>query len=457
MRRLLSERVELAGRGGAGARDVPFEVAETAGLLVVVEAPSGWRVDLGLFDPSGFRGWSGSARRVVRVAGADTTPGYLPGEILAGTWRVRLAPHAIPAEGGTVELSVWADVRAGAVTAPERPSPAARILPASPAADVPRPALPTFDGLRYLRGDLHLHTVHSDGVLSVAELAAWAGARGLDFAAVADHNTVSHHAEVARLTGLGGVALLPAEEVTTDDGHAVVLGVPEWVDPWAGPRAWWAAAEKWRGAMVLAHPVDGQLGWRYGSVAPGVLLEAWNGGGEPRVTPALAAMVAGLVALGGAGFVGGSDFHSPGNRRAPGTPTTWVLADEAVGPDTPAAVLAGLSEGRVTVSGSPTGPVIVPLEEGQVLVVGGEGLELVGLDGDRRAVRGSHHEIRARHQPLWLEGDGRVWAAWAPASWPAGGARRAGSAEVAGAGSESGRSEGAGGPPGSMSRPRGVA
>lgn len=273
MKRLLFERVELAARGEAGARDVCFEVAETAGLLVVVEAPSSWRVDVGLFDPSGFRGWSGSARRVVRVAGADTTPGYLPGEILPGTWRVRLAPHAIPAEGGRVELSVWADMRAGGATA-QGPSPAVGHRLASPATGVPRPDLPAVDGRRYLRGDLHLHTVHSDGVLSVAELAAWAAARGLDFAAVADHNTVSHHAEVARLSGVGGVALLPAEEVTTDNGHAVVLGVPEWVDPGAGPQAWWAAAERWKGAMVLAHPMDGQLGWRYGSVAPAVLLEA---------------------------------------------------------------------------------------------------------------------------------------------------------------------------------------
>lgn len=175
------------------------------------------------------------------------------------------------------------------------------------------------------------------------------------------------------------------------------------------------------------------------------------------MTPALAAMVAGLVALGGAGFVGGSDFHSPGNRRAPGTPTTWVLADEAAGADAPAAVLAGLSDGRVTVSGSPSGPVIVPLEEGKVLVVGGEGLELVGLDGDRRPVTGPQDEVRARHQPLWLEGDGRVWAAWAPASWPALGSSGARSVEAAGAGSEPERTERAGGSSGLMSPPGGGA
>jgi len=447
MRRLLVERVELAAKGEAGSREVPVEVTETAGLLVVVEAPSSWRVDLGLFDPAGFRGWSGSARRVVRIAGADTTPGYLPGEIPPGTWRVRLAPHAIPAEGGTVELSVWADERTGRVSSLGSSAPAIQPGRVQNAADVPRPALPTLDGRRYLRGDLHLHSVHSDGVLNIAELAAWAAARGLDFAAVADHNTVSHHAEVARLCGVGGVTLVPAEEVTTDHGHAVVLGVPEWVDPWTGPQAWWAAVGRWGAAMVLAHPTDERLGWGYGSVAPAVLLEAWNGGGEPRVTPGLAAMIDRLVALGGAGFVGGSDLHSPGNGRAPGTPTTWVLVDGAAGPDTPVAVVAGLASGRVTVSSSPSGPVIVPLDEGRVLVVGGEGLDLVGLDGDRRPVRGERQEIRTPPQPLWLEGDGRVWAAWAPASWPA---------EVGLAGSDPERTGTNAESPGLMSGPGGV-
>ncbi len=57
--------------------------------------------------------------------------------------------------------------------------------------DLPAPA-----GMRWLAGDLHAHTVHSDGVLTVPELARFAVERGLDFLAVTDHNTISHHAEL---------------------------------------------------------------------------------------------------------------------------------------------------------------------------------------------------------------------------------------------------------------------
>jgi len=35
--------------------------------------------------------------------------------------------------------------------------------------------------------------VHSDGELTIDELAALAAAAGLDFLAITDHNTVSHH------------------------------------------------------------------------------------------------------------------------------------------------------------------------------------------------------------------------------------------------------------------------
>ena len=74
----------------------------------------------------------------------------------------------------------------------------------------PRRALPARPGHRWLAGDLHTHTVHSDGALTVAELAALAAGRGLDFIAVTDHNTVSHHAELAAAAGGTGSRCCPA-------------------------------------------------------------------------------------------------------------------------------------------------------------------------------------------------------------------------------------------------------
>src|SRR5262249_59801831 len=87
----------------------------------------------------------------------------------------------------------------------------------------PRRVLRARPGRRWLAGDLHTHTVHSDGALTVSELAALAAGRGLEFLAVTDHNTVSHHAELAAASRRYGITLLPGQEATTDGGHAGAL------------------------------------------------------------------------------------------------------------------------------------------------------------------------------------------------------------------------------------------
>ena len=53
--------------------------------------------------------------------------------------------------------------------------------------------------------------------------------------------------------------------------------------------------------------------------------------------------------------VGGSDWHRPGSDAPPGTPTTWVECAA----DGPGAVLDGLRDGRVAISGRRDGPVLL--------------------------------------------------------------------------------------------------
>ena len=138
-------------------------------------------LDLGIFGPAGydlgnaagFRGWSGGARDHFEVSSTYATPGYLPGPIEPGVWAVALGP---------VVLSPWGmawDVR---VTL-ERGETGAACEP------VVAPLSPSVSGARWFRGDLHLHTVHSDGERDPDEMAAAARASGLDFIVSTEHNT----------------------------------------------------------------------------------------------------------------------------------------------------------------------------------------------------------------------------------------------------------------------------
>ena len=205
---------------------LPVEVPPGTGALRVeldYDRVDGAVLDLGCFGPGGFRGWSGGARESFVIARDAATPGYLPGELEAGTWQVVIGVHRVPPDGVGYRLTAQT-ARAAASLRPALEETLAPLAPPAPADRPPRRVLPAQPGMRWLAGDLHSHTVHSDGKLTVPELAVLAATRGLDFLAVTDHNTISHHAELAAASRRYGIILLPGQEVTTDGGHAGALG-----------------------------------------------------------------------------------------------------------------------------------------------------------------------------------------------------------------------------------------
>ena len=372
-------------------RYLPFDVGLDA-RAVAVELDydrAAATLDLGVLDPAGFRGWSGGARSGFVITPAAATPGYLPGELVAGEWRVILGLYRVPAGG----IDFTLEVRLGAATPPPAPPPPP--LPARP----PRRALPSAPGRRWLAGDLHAHTVHSDGSLTVDELAGLARGRGLDFLAVTDHNTVSHHAELPAAAARTGVLLVPGQEVTTDTGHANCLGDGGWVD-FRGTADDWLAAAEARGALLcLNHPLlPGDVGWRRPLRRAAPLVEVWHwtwDGDDP-------APLEWWLARGGVP-VGGSDFHRPGEGIAPGGPTTWVEAEDGD-------VLGALAAGRVALAADPAGPVVLR-HGGEVLVAGGDGTTLVAAGGAPHAVRGDLVAVAAGAGPYrLLDPSGRTLA-----------------------------------------------
>jgi hypothetical protein len=364
---------------------LPIEVPPgTAALRVELEYErDGTVLDLGCLGPAGFRGWSGGARESFVVAADGATPGYLPGELEPGQWQVVIGLHMIPADGARYQVT--AETTAGRVLPGGWLSdgwrPGTLEAPPVPADRPARRELPATDGRRWLAGDLHSHTVHSDGAMTVPELAAFAVSRGLDFLAVTDHNTVSHHAQLPAAAASYGIALVPGQEVTTAHGHAGVLGGTGWIDFRRHPDNWLDDAEAGGGLMSVNHPIAGPVSWMHPMRRRPPLVEVWHWSWlDLSWTTPLSWWQAWAPA---AIPVGGSDWHRPGSDAPLGTPTTWVEAEAAE----PEAILGALRAGRVTISADRDGPVLLRQDD-ELVAVGADGLVLAGPEGGYRRVRG---------------------------------------------------------------------
>jgi hypothetical protein len=310
------------------------------------------------------------------ISSVDATPGYLPGELEPGSWQVIIGIYRVQPGGTAYRVTATAADTPGELGGTPRP------VPAPPPPERPaRRELPAAAGRRWLAGDLHAHTVHSDGAVTVPELACRAVRRGLDFLAVTDHNTVSHHAELGPASARYGITLLPGQEVTTDTGHAGVLGDVGWVDFRRGPDDWLAHAQQRGGLMSVNHPIAGHVSWLHPMRGRPQLAEVWHPSWlDPRWTTPLAWWLAWDPA---AIPVGGSDWHRPGDDADLGSPTTWVEC-EGMGPG---AVLDGLRAGRVAISAGRDGPVLLR-SGGELVAAGADGTILTGPDGPRARVSG---------------------------------------------------------------------
>jgi hypothetical protein len=45
-------------------------------------------LDLGVYDPAGFRGWSGGSKSSFTISATDATPSYFAGPITPGIWKL---------------------------------------------------------------------------------------------------------------------------------------------------------------------------------------------------------------------------------------------------------------------------------------------------------------------------------------------------------------------------------
>ena len=84
------------------------------------------------------------------------------------------------------------------------------------------------------RADLHIHSLASDGISSVAEILAAAEAARLDVIAITDHERMDAALAAHELAQGNGslVSVIVGEEVTTRAGHVIGLFMTARIRPW---------------------------------------------------------------------------------------------------------------------------------------------------------------------------------------------------------------------------------
>jgi hypothetical protein len=371
-------------------------------------------VDIGIFDPrghefiqaTGFRGWSGAARREFFIAPHEATPGYIRGPLFPGDWQVLLGVERANPDGVRYDVTVKLTLDEG-----DPPVPQPTAVPAPPKAR---------GRSRWVRGDLHCHTIHSDGLNTVDEIVTSAVERGLDFLAVTDHNTNTHHEELARLSHLP-ITLIPGEEVTTYWGHANMWGLREWIDFRCADSESMQAVQRFvlrKGGLIsVNHPK---------SVGPPWLFEGWSGYPCMEVWQApwrfynweslerWDNMLRGgerVIA------VGGSDVHSippkpPRHPHGLGNPCTWVYAR---GGPSEQSILEGIREGHAFITDDPKGAQLIMTADGDPSTAPTEvGALRTGSDGRFEAMMGDTVEAaEGQRVPfrVWTNGgmDRRLW------------------------------------------------
>lgn len=280
-------------------------------------------VDMFLRDQNhAFRGTSGSDRTYFSITENEATPGYVKGKIGAGQWALILGAYKIMNSGCDVGIKIT-------FTAKQR------VL---------------------LKGDLHMHSLNSDGRYSVDEIIKIAKRRGLDYIFLTDHNNYVQNSEICSSDEL---VVMPGMEWTHYEGHANFLGVYRPVTNIISNDKQTTvsiinSARKNGAVVFLNHPMCNSCPWKWGFDVPFDGIEIWNGPIKDSDYDAIKWWHGELKGGRHIPAVGGSDSHRDEFLRMIGTPTTFVYSESRGESD----IIAAIRAGSVFISYSPDGPVI---------------------------------------------------------------------------------------------------
>lgn len=283
-------------------------------------------IDLALLDQDGNDvGASGSSQREITLSECYSSPGYKKLPITEGRWCILCGAYMVRGDYLDIKYTITFQLKE----------------------------------YRYLKGDLHMHSVHSDGAKTIQMLGEMALKRGLDFIISTDHNNFAHNHHLPEIPGLN---IIPGVELTHYNGHVNIWGKET---PYEGSFAVNSFEDfktlinqaKANGAVIsLNHPFCSICPWLWDFDFYRDTVEAWNGPMRADNMKTIEWWHKELMEGKKIPIVGGSDYHYDFFRIISifARPTTHVYAKANTKED----ILDAIKRGRCVITDSPTSSMI---------------------------------------------------------------------------------------------------
>jgi hypothetical protein len=307
------------------------------------------QISLMVYDPDGPRlGISKPRPEGSFINAINPSPGGMPHPITSGRWTVYILVYRLLTPHQPAEYTLTITMSTDKIKGEPRQFPRGKVA---------------SRGRGWYRGDLHAHSIHSDGSWDIPELVQFWRDRKVDFMTLSDHDTISGLAQVRSLADddlltLGGI------EISTFLGHCVAVGVHEWFD--------WRTADGEKipipeiakkviatGALfTIAHPRDKGEPWCCGcrwlheDMMPGnaLAVEIWNGYWGERNEEALRLFYSWLNQGHRIVATSGTDIHRPPPENIAGHGAVNVVYAEDL---TEKAIIDGIKAGHSYISAGP--------------------------------------------------------------------------------------------------------